>query len=82
MNIRTTDGTLEITAREVTVSVADKTVEYNGSEQYGNTAYTFSNVAAGQTATITYTPSYGTLVDTYDNGEYTASSFKVKEKIR
>ena len=43
-DVHTTDGTLEILAREVTVSAADKTVEYNGSEQYGNTAYSFSNV--------------------------------------
>ena len=76
-NIATTPGTLTITAREVTVSVADKSVEYNGSEQSGNTDYTFSNVVDGQTATITYTPSKGTLVNTYDNGEYDADSFKV-----
>ena len=78
-NIHTTDGTLKITAREVTVSVADKTVEYNGSEQYGNTEYTFANVVSGQTATITYTPAKGTLVNTYDDGAYTASSFKVED---
>ena len=74
--VTTENGTLEITAREVTVSVADKTVEYNGSEQYGNTAYTFENVASGQTATITYTPAAGTLVGEYDNGKY-ADDFKV-----
>ena len=72
-----TDGTLEITAREVTVSVEDKTVSYTGEEQTGNTEYTFTNVVEGQTATITYTPSKGTLVDTYDNGAYTDGSFKV-----
>ena len=65
-----TDGWLKITPREVTVSVKDKTVVYNGSEQYGNSEYTFSNVVDGQTATITYTPAKGTLVDTYDNGSY------------
>ena len=74
--VSTTNGTLEITAREVTVKVEDKTVEYNGSEQYGNDAYTFNNVVAGQTATISYTPSKGTLADTYDNGSY-ANDFKV-----
>ena len=71
----TVTGKLTIT-REVTVSVADKTVPYNGSEQSGNTATTFANVVSGQTATIGYTPSKGTLVDTYDNGVY-ADDFKV-----
>ena len=71
------DGTLIITPRTVTVSVSNKTVEYNGSEQYGNTDYTFSNVVAGQTASITYTPSEGTLVNTYDNGAYDANTFTV-----
>ena len=72
----TVTGKLTITRREVTVSVADKTVPYNGSEQSGNTATTFANVVSGQTATIGYTPSKGTLVDTYDNGVY-ADDFKV-----
>ena len=71
-----TDGWLKIEPREVTVSVEDKTVEYNGSEQQGNTATTFTNVVSGQTATIGYTASKGTLVDTYDNGAY-ADDFKV-----
>ena len=66
-DVKTKNGTLTITAREVTVSVEDKTTEYNGSEQYGNTEYTFSNVVDGQTATIGYTASKGTLVNTYDN---------------
>ena len=70
------NGTLEIKEREVTVSVEDKTVEYNGSEQKGHTEYTFSNVVSGQTATITYTPSKGTLVGPYDNGSY-GEDFKV-----
>ena len=41
-----------------------------------SSAYTFSNVVGGQTATITYTPSEGVLPDTYDNGSY-ANDFKV-----
>ena len=71
-----TVGTLTITAKEVTVSVADKTVEYNGSEQKGETTYTFEGIVSGETATITYTPSSGTTVGTYDNGSY-ADDFKV-----
>ncbi len=73
----TADGTLTVTQRTVTVSVEDKTVTYNGSEQSGNTEYTFENVVNGQTATITYTPSKGTLAATYDNGSYVADTFKV-----
>ena len=77
--VSTTNGTLKVTPREVTVSVKDKTVEYNGSEQYGNTKYTFSNVVSGQTATITYTAAKGTLASEtpYDNGAYTENTFKV-----
>ncbi|MBR6132274.1 MAG: fibrobacter succinogenes major paralogous domain-containing protein [Bacteroidales bacterium] len=75
------DGQLVIEPIEVTVTVADKTVEYNGSEQYGNTECTFNNVVSGHTATITYTPSHGTLASTtpYDNGLFTASTFKVMD---
>ena len=77
--VSTENGTLEITKRDITVSVADKTIQYNGSEQYGFTTLTFGNVLGSQTATITYTPSKGTLVNTYDNGEYDADSFKVED---
>ncbi len=68
--ITTETDTFSITAREIQVAVEDKTVEYNGSEQYGNTAYKFTNVLEGQTATIGYTAAKGTLVGTYDNGTY------------
>ena len=77
-NEATTTAKLTIKQREVTVSVEDKTVKYNGSEQSGNTEYAFENVVSGQTATITYTPSKGILVDTYDNGSY-ADDFKVED---
>ena len=77
-NVITYDGVLEILKRPVTVSVADKTVEYNGSEQYGSTAYSFTNVVAGQTATIDYTAASGTMESAtpYNNGSY-GSNFKV-----
>ncbi len=77
-NITYTNGTLNVTKRDVTVSVADKTVSYNTSEQTGNTSYTFANVAAGDTATITYTPAKGTdaSATAYDNGSF-ADDFKV-----
>ena len=55
-------GDLTISEREVTVSVADKTVDYNNAEQ---------------TATITYTASKGTDAGTYTNGAFKEDSFKV-----
>ncbi len=72
------NGKLEITKRDVTVSVADKTVTYNGNEQTGDTAYTFTNLVAGEVATITYTPAKGTdaSVTAYDNASF-ADDFKV-----
>ena len=72
VSFNVTDGYQEITAREVTVSVEDKVVTFNGVEQYGNTEYTFTNLVSGHDATITYTPSHGTAASTtpYDNGEF------------
>lgn len=66
-----------IQARQITVSVQNRTVTYNGSVQSGNTIYTFSNLLAGHTATITYSPSHGTEVDTYNNGTYDNASLSV-----
>ena len=74
--VTTAKGTLTVGKCDVTVSVADKEVEYNGSEQEGNPACTFPGVANGQTASMTYTPSKGTLPDTYDNGSF-GNDFKV-----
>ena len=53
-------------------------MSYNEAEQTGNTSYTFANVAAGDTATITYTPAKGTdaSATAYDNGSF-ADDFKV-----
>ncbi len=77
-NVTTLNGVLEILKRPVTVSVADKTVDYNGSLQYGSTDYTFSNVVSGQTATIDYLAANGTTESPtpYNNGSY-GSNFKV-----
>ena len=76
-----TPVTFKISSRTVTVSVEDKTTEYNGSTQYGNSEYAFENVVTGQTATITYIPSSGILASEtpYDNGAYTANTFKVED---
>ena len=73
-----TDGSLVIAKREVTVKVENAAdVEYDGAEHTGETEYTFSNVVNGETATITYTPAKGTLVDTY-TGTY-GEDFKVEK---
>ena len=74
------NGELEVTARHVTVSVAEApSVAYDGKEHTGIEEYVFTNVAADQTATITYTPAKGTLVGTY-TGSYTDGTFKVVDK--
>ena len=77
-DITYTNGTLKVDKRDVTVSVADKTVDYNANEQKGSTIYNFTNMAAGDTATITYTPAKGTDVSQtpYDNASF-ANDFKV-----
>jgi hypothetical protein len=61
------DGTLEIAKRQITVSVADAAADilYDGAEHSGESETTFTNVAEGQTASITYTPAKGTLVGSY-----------------
>ncbi len=77
-SITYTNGTLEITKRNVTVYVADRFVDYNANEQKGSTIYNFTNMAAGDTATITYTPAKGTdaSATAYNNGSF-ADDFKV-----
>lgn len=70
------EKTYKITPRPVTVSVQNApNVVYDGEEHTGETEYTFDNVVAGQTATITYTPAKGRLVGTY-TGTY-GEDFKV-----
>ncbi|MCR5458435.1 MAG: LysM peptidoglycan-binding domain-containing protein [Acetatifactor sp.] len=84
------DGTLSITCsgspttftnkikiHEVTASVADAKAEYNGSEQEGNTKVTFEGLLDGHVASIIYTPSEGSQANSYDNGSFDSSSFKV-----
>ena len=74
----TATGTIKVNQRTVTVSVADATKTYNGSEQSGNTELSFSGLLTGHTGTISYTPAKGTNASTtpYDNGSY-GTNFKV-----
>ena len=61
----TAAATFTVARRPVTVSVADGTVSYNGSEQVGFAECDFANVVAGHAASITYAPAKGTLAGTY-----------------
>ena len=77
-NAAKTTAKLTIGKRNITVTVADKTVEYNGNVQYGNATCQFSNVVAGQTATIGYTAASGKVAGEYTNGVY-ATDLKILE---
>ena len=70
--VKTKDGTREIVKRGITVSVENRTVTYNGSEQYGSSEYSFDGLVSGHTGTITYTPAKGSTVSgsPYDNGSF------------
>ena len=70
------DGSLTINPLEVTVSVEDKTVAYNGSEQSGEVAVAYTNILEGQTPSIGYTAATGTDAGEY-TGAFTDGSFKV-----
>ena len=74
-------GTLTVTAATVTVTVADRTLTYNGETQYGypdeEHPISFSGLAEDHTATIGYTPSSGKDANTYNNGSFDESTFKV-----
>lgn len=73
--VNTANGTLTITARPVTVSVANKTAEYTGSRISGNTTLNWNGIVSGHTATINYTAASGTNVGTY-TGSF-GTNFKV-----
>ena len=90
--INATLGTLEVTAATLTVTIKDRTLPYNGSEQYGYDApasvtgtgstietdeYKIEGLAEGQVLTISgYTAAAGTNVDTYD-GSFDGAVIKV-----
>ncbi|MBR0512757.1 MAG: MucBP domain-containing protein, partial [Clostridia bacterium] len=76
--VKTKDGELKVDKREIKAEVADaEAVEYDGNEHTGVETVEFDNEATGQTATITYIPAKGTLVDTY-TGTY-GRDFQVKD---
>ena len=70
-------GILKVTKQELSVSVADATVMYNGSEQTGDTKLTFEGLKEGHKAGIKYTPSKGTNKGTYENGTFEESTLIV-----
>ena len=75
-------GTLTIEQADVTITMADRTLPYNGQTQSGwsrtdEGKETVTGLANGDTVTITYTPSSGKLVGTYENGAYDTDTFTV-----
>lgn len=68
------------------ITVYDKTERYSGSVLYGyaipknvdssnlavQNEYSVTGLASDHTANISYTPSWGTAIDTYDNGSFTS----------
>ncbi|ACV22183.1 Internalin-A precursor [Slackia heliotrinireducens] len=76
-------GTLTVTEATLNVTVADKTVTYNGEEQNGyaqtdSSEYTVTGLANGHTLNIEYTPAKGTDAGTYENGSF-AETFTVTD---
>lgn len=84
-------GTLEVTPVNLTITINDKTVPYNGAEQSGYSipatitgtgetitmdGYTIEGLAQGQTLTIVYTPKTGTDPATYGPGTFGNISVK------
>ncbi len=77
-------GTLTVTPATLTVTVKDRTLNYNGAAQEGytittvtgtgseisNDNYTVTGLAAGDVLTVTYTPASGTDAGTYTNGAF------------
>jgi hypothetical protein len=68
---------VSIAKREVTVSVENEVVTYDGSSHNGKTSYIFQNIVEGDAASISYTPSSGISQGTYSNGNFDAASFMV-----
>ena len=64
-NEATADAKLTILPRPISVTAGNREAEYDGSEQTGETTYTFSNLVKDHVGTITYTPAKGTLPGTY-----------------
>ena len=71
-------GTLEITRRHISASVANDTLEFNGQEQLSTKVPVFSNLVEGDMATVDYNPARGTQIGDYNNGEYIPGSLYVK----
>ena len=68
-----TPGSITVTARKIDLAVADKTVDFDSTEQYGETDITVTGLVEGdefQPEDGVYAPSYGTAPDVYDNGEF------------
>ncbi|MBQ3460975.1 MAG: InlB B-repeat-containing protein, partial [Solobacterium sp.] len=78
-------GLLTVNQAELTITINDRTLPYNGQEQFGYTIpsnitgtrsdittqdYTVSGLAEGDVLSVQYAPAEGTIVGTYKNGEF------------
>ncbi|MBR0352871.1 MAG: hypothetical protein IJH53_06665, partial [Oscillospiraceae bacterium] len=82
--ITTEAGKLTITPVDITITMADRTLKYNGQDQYGWARSdagqeTVTGLVNNETVTITYTPSKGKTVNTYDNGAYDTATLVIKD---
>ena len=77
-------GTLTINQVDVTITMADRTLPYNGQTQNGWTRTdadkeTVTGLVNNETVTIDYTPSSGKTAGTYTNGAYDTTTLSIKD---
>ena len=77
-------GKLTINQVDLSISMADRTLPYNGTTQYGWTRTdegkeTVTGLVNNETVTIDYTPSSGKTVGTYENGAYDTDTLVIKD---
>ena len=77
-------GRLSISQVELTITMADRTLPYNGETQYGwartdEGKETVTGLVNNETVTIDYTPASGKTVGTYTNGAYDTTTLSIKD---
>ncbi|MBR3507190.1 MAG: LysM peptidoglycan-binding domain-containing protein [Lachnospiraceae bacterium] len=83
-HVDSAENHIEVTIqkRKLSVSISDRTFTYNGETLYGYTPTTLgvmsvTNLANNETFIISYVPSSGTNVGTYENGSFDATTYNV-----
>ncbi|MBQ1849079.1 MAG: hypothetical protein II139_01775, partial [Lachnospiraceae bacterium] len=83
-HVDSAENHIEVTIqkRKVSVSIFDRTFTYNGETLYGYTPTTLgvmsvTNLANNETFIISYVPSSGTNVGTYENGSFDSTTYNV-----